>query len=176
MTPIPVLPTALPLAQPPLLSLNVRTLADAAAAAHRAAALCAEPARAQAGLHELLVNGIEHGNLGIDHALKAELLGKGEWEAEVARRLALPALAGRRVRVSVWRLPEGWCFEVGDDGEGFDWQPWLGVAPQRAAAPNGRGIALAGGLYFDELSFVAPGNRVRALLREAAMGAPATGG
>ncbi len=151
-----------------LLSLSIRTLADARNAAQQAAALCAQAQRVEAGLAELLVNAVEHGNLGIDHAHKAALLEAGEWEAEVARRLDDPKLGRRRARLAVWRTGQGWRFEVTDQGDGFVWSSWLAPDPQRSAAPNGRGIALAAGLYFDVLRFHAPGNRVVAELYDAA--------
>jgi hypothetical protein len=150
----------------PHLNLTVRTLAEARAAAQRAAALCDQPQRAEQGLAELLVNAVEHGNLGIDHLQKARLLACGQWEAEIARRLADPVLGRRAATLCAWREAEGWCFEIADQGPGFDWLPWLEADPAHSAAPNGRGIALAAGLSFDSLAFMTPGNRVCARLRD----------
>nr|WP_168735247.1 ATP-binding protein [Pseudothauera rhizosphaerae] len=149
-----------------VLSLHVRTLTEAHAAARRAAALCARPQRAEPGLYELLVNAIEHGNLEIGHALKTELRASGQWEAEVARRLASPGLGERRAQLAAWRTAEGWCFEIADAGRGFDWLPWLALDPVRSRAPSGRGIALARALHFDRLEFLPPGSRVRAHVHE----------
>lgn len=153
---------------PPRYRRALRALDEAREAAREAAAVCADPSRVEPGLLELLVNAIEHGNLGIDHARKAELLAGGQWEAEVAGRLDMPAFRERKVVLSAWVMAGGWCFEIADDGAGFDWRPWLAADPARAAAPNGRGIALARSLCFDELYFLPPGNRVRALVFDAA--------
>lgn len=142
----------------------LRTLEEVGAAACEAAVLCAEPSRVESGLRELLVNAIEHGNLGIDHAGKAALLADGQWEAELARRLSSPELGARVAVLSAWPIAGGWCFEVADEGAGFDWRPWLAADPACAGAPNGRGILLARNLYFDELYFLPPGNRVRAVV------------
>ena len=54
-------------------------------------ALCEEPDLAGMGLVELLVNAVEHGNLGITFHEKSELLSAGRWEEEVA---CAPAAAG----------------------------------------------------------------------------------
>jgi YesN/AraC family two-component response regulator len=48
------------------------------------------------GLSELLINAVEHGNLGIDYATKPRLNTAGTWLEEVGRRLALPEFSGRR--------------------------------------------------------------------------------
>ena len=68
-----------------------RTLEDARALAAACAALCEEPDLAGMGLAELLVNAIEHGNLGITFHEKSELLAAGRWEEEVG---CAPAAAG----------------------------------------------------------------------------------
>ncbi|WP_168734354.1 ATP-binding protein [Pseudothauera nasutitermitis] len=144
------------------LSLSVRTLPEAREAARRGAALCGGSVAVETGLTELLVNAVEHGNLGIDHACKARLLANGTWASEVERRLAESARGRRYARLRAWRSGRGWCFEIADAGAGFDWRPWLDLAATRGTAPNGRGIALAAALYFDRLRFLPPGNRVRA--------------
>lgn len=45
------------------------------------------PARAIHGLQELLINAVEHGNLGMTYAEKGSLLLEDRWEQEVERRL-----------------------------------------------------------------------------------------
>lgn len=141
---------------------SVRTLEDAQAVAALLAALSASPELAVMGLSELLVNGIEHGNLGIDFAEKSRLKESNGWREEVERRLALPENAGKRVRISVTRQPDGWEFLIMDEGSGFAWERYLEMEPDRAFAPNGRGIALARRLAFSEMEFLGTGNQVRA--------------
>ena len=84
-----------------------RTLEDARVLAAAFAALCEEPDLAGMGLVELLVNAVEHGNLGITFHEKSELLSAGRWEEEVA---CAPAAAGeprqdRRAGVSGAKAP-----------------------------------------------------------------------
>lgn len=141
---------------------TVRTLEEAQELAALVAALCPAPELVVMGLSELLVNGIEHGNLGIDFLEKSRLKESDRWRDEVDRRMALPENAAKRVRLSLTRGVEDWIFEIQDEGAGFDWESFLEMRPERAFAPNGRGIALARQLVFSELEYQGRGNRVRA--------------
>ncbi|MDY0013941.1 MAG: response regulator [Rhodocyclaceae bacterium] len=142
----------------------VRTLDEAQGLAALLASLSPSPELAALGLSELLINGIEHGNLGIDFREKSRLKEDNAWRDEVERRLALPENAGKRVRIQVSRGLEGWEFLIRDEGPGFAWQPYLDMEPERAFAPNGRGIALARQLAFAEMEFLGVGNQVRAVV------------
>ncbi len=139
--------------------------------AHAAAEGCAGNWRIEAALAELLMNAIEHGNLGIDGALKARLLQARGWEREVARRLALPPHCERWVTLTRTVRPGRYVFEIEDQGQGFDWQGVLAAAPATAnhMAACGRGIALARQLGFDDLHYLGNGSRVRASAERAAL-------
>jgi CheY-like chemotaxis protein len=128
------------------------------------ASLCPAPERAASGLTELLVNAIEHGSLGISYAEKKRLRLENAWEAEVSRRMALPELAERVVRVRVERHFDRLEFTVADEGNGFDWQRYLDFDPVRAADPNGRGIAMARLLSFSCIEYRGNGNTVVATI------------
>lgn len=129
------------------------------------ASLCPEPEQAASGLTELLVNAVEHGNLGISYAEKKHLRLAGGWEEEVARRQALPEYSGRCVRVRIERHFDRIDFIVNDEGDGFEWQRYLEFDPERAADPNGRGIAMARKLSFAGLDYHGNGNTVVASIR-----------
>lgn len=139
---------------------TVRSLEEARRLAALLALLGPQPETLAMGLSELLVNGVEHGNLGIDFAEKSRLREADQWEAEVQRRLALPENRHKRVRLHVRSDPDRWIFEIRDDGVGFDWRSFLDFDPERAFAPNGRGIALSRQLSFASLTYLPPGNRV----------------
>jgi CheY-like chemotaxis protein len=124
------------------------------------ASLCPAPDLAATGLTELLVNAIEHGNLGISYAEKKRLRLEGGWNDEVARRQRLPEYRDREVRVRVARRPDCFEFTVSDEGAGFDWRRYLDFDPERAADPNGRGIAMARLLSFSRLEYLGSGNAV----------------
>jgi CheY-like chemotaxis protein len=142
----------------------IRTLDEAQELAGLLASLCPDPELAVMGLSELLVNGIEHGNLGIDFSEKSRLKESDRWREEVERRLALPENAVKRVRLTLTRSVDEWVFQIEDQGPGFDWQCFLEMRPERAFAPNGRGIALARQLAFSEMEYEGRGNRVRATM------------
>ena len=139
-----------------------RSLDDAHLLAGTLAGICPDPASVAMGLTELLVNAVEHGNLGISYAEKKRLRESEGWEEEVARRLALPEFSTRTARVIVERGAGMLSFTVEDDGAGFDWQRYLDFDPDRAFDPNGRGIAMARQISFRSLEYSGRGNVVRA--------------
>ena len=71
------------------------------------------------GLFELLINAIEHGNLGLSHEEKAALLAHGQLDEERERRLALPEYAARYVTTTFRRYPDRIEIEIEDQGDGF---------------------------------------------------------
>lgn len=128
------------------------------------ASLCPAPEVVVGGLTELLVNAVEHGNLGISYEEKRRLRLADDWEAEVARRLASADFSARQVRVGVRRHADRIEFTVRDEGAGFDWRHYLDFDPERAADPNGRGIAMARMMSFVSLDYRGNGNTVVAAI------------
>ena len=124
-------------------------------------ALFPQPSLAMAGIYELLLNGIEHGNLGLGYGEKDQLLSEGAWEAEIRRRLDAPANAEKRVNIQFAKRAGQIDLTIMDSGAGFDWRPFLEIEPGRAMQSSGRGIAKAKALSFDKLEFVGTGNQVR---------------
>lgn len=136
------------------------TLDDVAKLVPVLAALCPQPAAVAPGLSDLMVNAIEHGNLGITYREKALLKWEGDWEAEIERRLTLPQLRDRVARVRCERRADRVVFTVADQGDGFDWEKYLTFDPERAFDPNGRGIAMARMTSFSSLEYQGKGNVV----------------
>ena len=132
------------------------------------AAMCPIPDAAAPGLADLMVNAIEHGNLGISYQEKSLLKLDGDWEAEVQRRLALPQFAGRLARVKATRELSSVVFTISDQGAGFDWQKYLAFDPERAFDPNGRGIAMAKLISFSAIEYLGCGNVVVATVNTTA--------
>jgi CheY-like chemotaxis protein len=118
------------------------------------------PVLAVSGLYELMLNAIEHGNLGIGFEEKAKLLAASEWEKEIANRLKSPAYADKKVTVRYAQIENRVQVIIQDEGPGFDWRPYLEIEPSRATQSNGRGIAKANLLSFDRLAFKENGNQV----------------
>lgn len=104
------------------------------------------PERMGIVLSELLLNAIEHGNLGIGYQRKTELVAEGELEEEIARRQELPENMDKCVAVEFERTRREMIITIMDQGKGFDYEQFLDFDPLRALDPNGRGIAMANAL------------------------------
>lgn len=124
------------------------------------AMLCPSPEAVAVGLSELLVNAVEHGNVGITYAEKCRLKREDTWEEEIARRLRLPENQGRYATINMDRRPGEIVFTIADQGSGFEWTKYLDFDPARICDPNGRGIAMARAMSFARLEYRAPGNVV----------------
>lgn len=144
---------------------RIRTIDEAKAVGAILANVCPDPFSAVIGLTELLLNAVEHGNLGITYEEKSALRKRDEWAAEVERRLALPDNADKRVMISYERIGDESRFTIRDEGEGFDWRRFLDIDPARAFDTHGRGIAVALRFSFDSLEYHDPGNEVVARVR-----------
>ncbi len=139
---------------------SYRTLAEARALAALLANACPRPDTVILGLSELMINAVEHGNLGIAYEEKGSLNDSGLWESEVERRLAMDTFCNRRVRVEYLRSSTEIRFTITDQGDGFDWRRYLTLSPDRALDNHGRGIAIAGMVSFSQLEFRGRGNEV----------------
>lgn len=140
--------------------LRFRTLAQARTLTAALSSLAADPQSAGLGLGELLVNAVEHGNLGISFHDKARLLSEDRWEQEVEARLAMPQYADKYVEVLLERHDGVIQLTIRDQGPGFEWQRYLELDEGRAMYPNGRGIALARHIGFKSMSYRGNGNEV----------------
>ncbi len=119
------------------------------------------------GLIELLMNAVEHGNLGITYEQKgAALRTDPDGLAKLThRRLAQPDLAARRVTVH-FRMDARACeWVIVDEGAGFDWRAVPDATEGEALyAAHGRGIMLSR-LFFDSVEYQGLGNVVRLVKR-----------
>jgi len=137
---------------------SIRTIDEAGQLASFIAHACPEPATAVIGISELLINGIEHGNLGLSYAEKSMLKRDDGWRVEVDRRATLPENRDKQLRVSYQRENQQIVLRVADEGAGFNWRNFLEMDPERAFDPNGRGIALARMLSFSSIHYEGCGN------------------
>jgi DNA-binding response OmpR family regulator len=138
-----------------------RTLEEAADLALLLAEASLDPLRTVNGYSELLVNAIEHGNLGISYNQKSQLLKAGRWQEEIDTRLHSPQYVQRKVSVVLEKTPAACLVTISDQGEGFDWQNYLTFSTERAFDLNGRGIAMSKAMCFDELEYLGKGNIVK---------------
>ncbi|MBX9657093.1 MAG: response regulator [Nitrospiraceae bacterium] len=142
-----------------------QTLGEARQLATLLAHAYPDPSRVVTGLLELLLNAVEHGNLGITYDEKSRLLDRGQLDEEIARRLQDPAYADRCAVATFIRHGHDLHLSVIDDGAGFDWRPFLHLDPQRAFDTHGRGIATAKMVSFDSLEYHGAGNHVETVVR-----------
>lgn len=137
-----------------------RTLDEARDLALLLADASMDPARTVVGYSELLINAVEHGNLGISYADKSRLLGEGRWTEEVESRLRHPEYAGRFVKVTLDKAGGVSRVTIEDQGSGFDWRSYLEFSAERAFDVHGRGIAMSKAVSFDMLEYQGSGNTV----------------
>jgi len=126
---------------------------------------CPAPRKVVVGLGELLVNAVEHGNLRIGYREKGRLLGLGELDKEVERRLNLREYRDQRVVVSYERADGEIRIRIRDEGAGFDWRNYATVDPSRVFDAHGRGIAVARIMSFDRVEYLGAGNEVVGVVR-----------
>jgi len=142
-----------------------RTLTEARQLTLMLSQACPDPERVALGLSELLVNAVEHGNLGISYVDKTRLVQQGRWQEEVEARLTQAAYAQLRVSVSFRSEADAVVIRIRDEGAGFDWQPYLEFSAARAFDPHGRGISMARMVSFDKLEYQGAGNEVEVRIR-----------
>lgn len=123
-----------------------------------------EPSIVVMGLTELMVNAVEHGNLGITYDEKSALNENGTWNDEVSRRLALTENADKLVKVNFISNCSLIEITITDQGGGFDWQAYMDFDPSRIMDNHGRGIAVANKLSFSDVVYSGNGNTVCARL------------
>ena len=126
----------------------------------RITAHCPDQSALSQGLLELMVNAVEHGNLGITYDEKSALLLSGEWHEEIARRLALPENQSKYVSVDCASCDEYIAVLICDQGKGFDWRLYMEFSPERSLAPNGRGITITKSLGAWDIAYQGKGNEV----------------
>jgi len=139
---------------------SYRTIEEARGLAAVLANACPDPEATAIGLTELLVNAVEHGNLGITYDEKSALLAEGSWADEIDRRLTLPENHAKRVGVRFHRADGELSFTICDCGSGFEWTRYLDIDPRRAFDRHGRGILMARHVSFSSIEYRGCGNEV----------------
>jgi PAS domain-containing protein len=111
---------------------------------------------------EILINAIEHGNLGITFDEKTRAIESGDYMEYLLARQANPVYADRRVYIDYLINERVLMFRVTDEGDGFDHRAFLGRAANDeylAMLEHGRGIIMTKNV-FDSLVFNDKGNQV----------------
>ncbi|MEW6266825.1 MAG: response regulator [Thermodesulfobacteriota bacterium] len=109
-------------------------------------------------LHEMILNAMEHGNLGVTPEEKNRRLLADDYQRFLTARRADPGLVGRKVRITYRLDDKGLHYTVQDQGPGFDWRSRRVHSPRASVAqPHGRGLRLAE-FYASRLEFNETGN------------------
>lgn len=116
--------------------------------------------RVMVGIHELLTNAIEHGNLSITYEGKSQLIMDNKWASEIDFRLNLPENKKKTVEILLQKTASKITLTIIDQGNGFNCENFLEIDPCRLFDPHGRGIAVAKSLSFDDLEYIGCGNTV----------------
>ena len=136
-----------------------RSLPEAMALAEFLAKACPNPPMHSVGISEILVNAIEHGNLGITSEEKLQLQKDNRWLSEIERRLQLPEHRDQYVNVEVRQSASEMRLHVQDDGKGFNWKAFKNANATHEST-QGRGILMAERLAFKSLEYSEKGNVV----------------
>lgn len=148
---------------------KLQTLKDCQSVANLIANACPNPNLAVIGIAEILINAVEHGNLGISYAEKTKLQKTANWSDEVTRRINLPENKDKYVTVQFQKNNDHLKLYVRDEGPGFDWNKFQYLDAKRIYDSHGRGIVMAKNLAFERLEYLNKGNEVNCYINLAAI-------
>jgi anti-sigma regulatory factor (Ser/Thr protein kinase) len=143
-------------------NIRLQTLYQAQTVSLYLSQLFPKPEQTMLGINELLLNAIEHGNLGISYAEKTQMQKENTWLAEIERRLTLPEYQDKWVDVSYEYLADQQqiMLTIRDAGQGFDWRTQYNNLQNHNTSTHGRGMLMAKNFSFDEMYYSDPGNIV----------------
>ena len=141
-----------------------KTLEEAHSIASLISNACPEPTSIVMGLTELMVNAVEHGNLGITYDEKSTLNELGTWAEEINNRSQLSEHKNKTASVNFQRHTDTIEITIIDQGVGFNWETYMDFDLNRILDNHGRGIAVANQLSFSSIEYLGKGNKVCAQL------------
>ena len=117
------------------------------------------------GLSELLINAVEHGNLGIGYEKKEEYLMNDTLELEIAKRLEDQENRNKYVSLFFEKLEDLLKITIEDMGSGFDYDRYLKIDPERVFDLHGRGVAMANMSFYNGIQYKGKGNKLEINIR-----------
>lgn len=142
-----------------------KTLVEARSLSKLLAINCPEPAKTVTGLSELIINGIEHGNLAISYDDKTQLIKDNNLYEEIDKRLSQDSFKDKKVCVEYQRNEEDITFRITDEGVGFEYENFIDIDLSQVLDSHGRGIAMAKLLSFTDINYQGCGNSVTATIK-----------
>jgi ActR/RegA family two-component response regulator len=137
-------------------------------AVSNASVVCPDVPMLKMALGEVVLNAIEHGNLGIGMKEKSAAMEKDSYRDLLRERLEDPHYAGRVVTLQVSMTRDELKYTVTDQGTGFDHKALFRKGPQTPAG-SGMGLIVARS-FFTRLSFRGRGNQVILVYRRPSEG------
>jgi serine phosphatase RsbU (regulator of sigma subunit)/DNA-binding response OmpR family regulator len=126
--------------------------------------VCKDTEMLKMALGEIVLNAIEHGNLGITMEEKAKAVKKGSFEDLIKQRKRDPKYADRMVTLHIHMDQDTLEYHVIDEGEGFDYEKGFNPDPN-AHIGSGLGVQIAK-TFFNEVRYEGCGNSVRLIYRK----------
>ncbi|MDZ4847165.1 MAG: response regulator [Chitinophagales bacterium] len=111
---------------------------------------------------ELLINAIEHGNLGIGYEEKTQFIEQNNLEHEIRVRLNAPENKNKFATIELHRENGALKVHVQDEGNGFDYTRYLNFDETRVFDSHGRGIAMANSML--NIRYLGKGNEVEVFI------------
>jgi len=116
----------------------------------------------QVGLNEILLNAIEHGNLGITFDEKSREMEEGDYTAFLLKRQKDAKYADKKVRIDFAFDTKKIIFRITDAGDGFDHKSYLrrvDTDDTMLQLEHGRGILITKNV-FDRIEYNEKGNQI----------------
>lgn len=115
------------------------------------------------GLREIILNAIEHGNLGIIRGDKSDDSEKSDYIGYITKKQTDPEVSGKKVSIKLQSFNDKIVFEIEDEGTGFDHKKILkrikSSTDNNAGGNPAKGISMAYEV-FDEINYNEKGNKV----------------
>lgn len=113
------------------------------------------------GLGELVLNSVEHGNMGITYEEKSTAVIDGTLQSLYAEKMEHPDIKNRYVTIAYNQTQCGAEWEITDEGNGFDPDCIPNpISEDGIMRLHGRGIFICK-FQFDEMEYIGKGNKVR---------------
>ena len=112
------------------------------------------------GLYEIIINAIEHGNLGITYEEKNKALNNNTYAQLLDEKIKEANSKNKKVVINSILDNKRFEVEIIDNGNGFDYKNLPSPDdPEKIFEAHGRGIFLAS-VYFDSIEYKGNGNHV----------------
>jgi len=113
------------------------------------------------GLGELVLNSVEHGNMGITYEEKSQAVIDDTLQSLYAQKMSIPAIKNKEIAIFYRQTEEGAEWEISDEGTGFNPECIPNpISEDGIMRLHGRGIFICK-FQFDEMEYIGKGNKVR---------------